>query len=223
MTNHKKRVQVPEFVHPTTGTEPTVWSLLNNITWYTTSMTLNLTLKLHSFLCSSNQILRIIQTTPPSSDGSNLEDFSSWKEDSMERRWNKNCVVRWYLSVDFIRHQIPCLNCRSCSCFSVSCSNKLKAWGEMFKRVKPRDLFGLFKNFVESALLCAWLWRWNENRGMFVQFGGDEGVRRYGMMWSEGGFEDDVAEAEVPWLEMSLFCSLRYTLWPQFPLFRKES
>lgn len=154
MTNHKKRVQVPEFVHPTTGTEPTVWSLLNNITWYTTSMTLNLTLKLHSFLCSSNQILRIIQTTPPSSDGSNLEDFSSWKEDSMERRWNKNCVVRWYLSVDFIRHQIPCLNCRSCSCFSVSCSNKLKAWGEMFKRVKPRDLFGLFKNFVESALVC---------------------------------------------------------------------
>lgn len=98
-----------------------------------------------------------------------------------------------------------------------------KHGGEMFKRVKPRDLFGLFKNFVESALLCAWLWRWNENRGMFVQFGGDEGVRRYVMMWSEGGFEDDVAEAEVPWLEMSLFCSLRYTLWPQFPLFRKES
>lgn len=142
---------------------------------------------------------------------------TAWRGDEIKT------VVRWYLSVDFIRHQIPCLNCRSCSCFSVSCSNKLKAWGEMFKRVKPRDLFGLFKNFVESALLCAWLWRWNENRGMFVQFGGDEGVRRYVMMWSEGGFEDDVAEAEVPWLEMSLFCSLRYTLWPQFPLFRKES
>lgn len=149
-----------------------------------------------------------------------------WKTFRLGRRtaWRGDEIktVSWDdISVDFIRHQIPCLNCRSCSCFSVSCSNKLKAWGEMFKRVKPRDLFGLFKNFV--ALLCAWLWRWNENRGMFVQFGGDEGVRRYVMMWSEGGFEDDVAEAEVPWLEMSLFCSLRYTLWPQFPLFRKES
>lgn len=149
MTNHKKRIQVHEFIHPTTGTEPTVWSLLNNIMWYITS--LNLTLKLHSFLCSSNQFLRIIQTTPPSSDGSNLEDFSSWKEDSIERRCNKNGVVRWYLSVDFIRYQIPRLNCRSC-CFSVSCSNKLKAWGKMFKRVKPRDF--AFLKILLNLLSC---------------------------------------------------------------------